>query len=38
MHPTLKLIQQRYEEGSRPKQRRDDFKLGLVVEVRPSSA
>lgn len=33
LHPTLQLLARRYEEGSRPGQRSDTFKLGLVVEV-----
>ena len=31
-HPTLGLIQQRARQGCKPGQRRDGFKLGLVVE------
>lgn len=33
LHPTLQLLARRYKEGSRPGQRSDTFKLGLVVEV-----
>ena len=38
IHPTLRLIQQRYAEGSLPGQRTDPWKLGLVVEVRAAVA